>query len=214
MFSTFANIFRPRPGLSRNIGTVTLMAALLLGGCAPTWKPLELNLAYQPIGEIRTTEAPPVPGSGRIAFTSLTDDRSNKDTIGTTNVPVLGNDILPWLEAGFRSLDSYGYQVDDSAPADTAAYPGIVLQVSLTKLYCSSQISTMRTAVICVVTFTRANEMLGRRTYRGEYIKEKSLFGNADYAFSADTIMYGLNYGLASVVDQVENDLRLFRERG
>lgn len=214
MIRAWGSIVGWRPRFSGDAGLATLTVVLLFAGCAQTWKPIELNLSFEPIDKINDLETTQAPKPARLCFASLSDDRSNKDTIGTIGAPVLGSDILPWLEAGFRSLELYGHQVDESAPEDAAAFNGIGLDISLTKLYCSSKISTMRTAVVCVVTFTQGAEELGRRTYRGEYIDEKSLFGSADYRFSEESIMYALNFGLASVVDQVEKDLRLFMEKG
>ncbi|MBK8167662.1 MAG: hypothetical protein IPK64_17080 [bacterium] len=212
MSARISRIFSRRRGLGRRVGFAWFPAALLFFGCAPTWKPLEINLAYEPIADSKSVEATRAPKPARIAIASVTDDRSNKDTIGTTNVPVLGDGILPWLNEGFRSLATYGHQVDDAAPPDRAAFPGFVLDVSLTKLYCSSQVASLRTAVICVVTFHQGDVVLGRRTYRGENVKEMALLTGSYFKFSEREIMYGLNYGLSSVVDQAERDLRAFIE--
>jgi len=187
-----------------------LLVMLGLTGCVPARVPINLDLQYAPPGEDYAVE--PAPSPGRIGIVTVKDDRSNKETIGTTNLPIIGTNIVPWLHDGLGSLADYGHEVIDPVLLGGDSFDGVAMDVTLIKLYCSSTPMTMRASLVCSVRFTVGGEMLGQRTYRGEYVKEKGFLAGSNYAFSELTLMMGLNLAMDDLVDKVEQDVRGFLE--
>ncbi len=191
-----------------------VIACLTLLGCVQSArvKPIYVNLVRGPI----QTESEPGEPSRQderpsIGIIRLTDDRSNKKTVGSIIGPVVcTSDLLAWVLGGFHGLEREGYRVFDNDPSPAQVHSGIDLEISVTRVNCRSQRTLLRGSVVIRVTFHEGDAVLGQRLYRGDGIREDNSIFESSYKFKGKDVLVVLNAALTDAVSKTETDLEQF----
>ncbi len=150
-----------------------------------------------------------------VGLLNVTDDRSNKESLGAIPKTVVGTGVMDWLHGGLESLSSFGYRVEDPAPPNPSPYPGIGLEVSCTRLFCTAQPQLVQATLMLRVRFYSAGMSLGEKLYRGAgSASSNNPFGADSFSFSAKDVQKALNGAMDNVVAQIETDVWNFHNGG
>ncbi len=170
--------------------------ALMFTSCPP--RPLLVKLDYH-APEAALGGNPP--RNVIVHLSPVVDARSNRDTIGQTSVSVLpASDVLLWVQDGLVTLADQGFDLSMSGsdPPD-----GYRLRVTVTRVYCRSTITTLRSSVVLSVEYFRDGVLKATREHRGEDVYEDNSPFEGSGRFSQGRVQQVLNNGLAETVAQI-----------
>ncbi|MGB7510664.1 MAG: hypothetical protein WBP54_05155, partial [Pelodictyon phaeoclathratiforme] len=86
-----------------------------------------------------------------IAKLDISDNRVDKEHLGSTDLPVYGSGISDWVREGILSLSEYGYLFPQT---NTAVNPsGLSLKVNVNRASCRGSLMHMRCTVFMEVEY-------------------------------------------------------------
>lgn len=148
-------------------------------------------LAY----DASTTDVAPqiLPAACTINIVGVSDNRNNKETIGTEFRTFLSTDPIPWITSGLENLSAFGFTVKKSA----TPLPGMInLDAQLIRAYTWHGSIRINAAVALDLGITDAN---GKRSIE----KFRSLGGKANWAGSASEYVTTLNYAFNNTLGKI-----------
>ena len=180
------------------VAAILVAMSLGLAGCQ-SHKPIVVDLTYLSPDDEGAAQAA---GKGiTVHLSPVADERSNRDTIGRTTVPVLpGSDVITWVRAGLLTLDGNGFalSLSGSDPVD-----GYRLRVATDRVYCRSTGASLRATVVLSVEYYRNGDLMGKRQHHGEEMVQDHSLLESTYKFNDRYVLTALNGALSDVVDEI-----------
>ncbi len=164
--------------------------------CAQAAAQDAVSMAYDP----KTVDVLPVTLSGACAVTvtEISDQRNNKETVGTDFRPLVSPDPLPWVGAALANLSAYGYTV---ARADKSKASDVAISAALTRSY--TFLGPMRINGV-VALDARLTTPSGRQIAR----KYRASGSKTNMMGAVDEYMTTLNYAMNNLLAQLAADLQ------
>lgn len=189
-----------------------LAASLLLQACATAPQPVSVQLKYTP-GDNRQISPPK--GEEKvnlqIAQLDISDNRVDKDHLGSTDVPIYGFGITDWVRGGFLSLSAFGYSFPQ---ANAGANPsGLALKVNINRTSCRGTLMHMRCTVLMEVEYLSGGKLIQKAQYYGAEMDDRSIWVGTSH-FGEDSVLQSLNSALDQCLIKIEGDLRKLRQSG
>jgi hypothetical protein len=170
-------------------------AALLLA-CAPATAQEAVSMNY----DAKAYDGSParLPGACALTVTGISDQRNNKETVGSEYRPVMSRDPVPWVGAALEQLRAYGYTV---ASAGSAKPGEVAISAALTRAYTFHGPMRINGVVALDARITTASGKQVERKYRANGSKT-NMMG------AVDEYMTTLNYAINNLLAQLAADLQ------
>lgn len=139
-----------------------------------------------------------LPVSCTVNLLSITDERNNKESVGSALKALVSGDPIPWVGAALDHLDSYGYRV---IRGDKLSDGGVAMSAALTRSYVYHGPLRINGMVAIDVQFILASGESIKRKYRASGSKTNLVGATTEY-------MTTLNYALNSLLDKLAVDLQ------
>lgn len=174
----------------------TFAASALLLLCAPAAAQEAVSMAY----DAKAVDATParLAGACPITVTDVTDQRNNKETVGSDYKALLSRDPVPWVGAALGQLRDYGYTV---ASAGSAKPGEVALSATLKRAYTFNGPMRINGVVAMDVRITTASGKQLERRYRAYGSKTNMMAATDEY-------MTTLNYAINNLLVQLSADLQ------
>jgi hypothetical protein len=180
MVSPHEALFRLRR--PANVARLGIFAAslALFAACANT-EPMFVNLIRDP------SASGPADGhankqSCRIVIASVTDDRTNRETLGVAaGRPIIGHSVVEWVALGFRELGKAGYSVH-SLGQDAGSGSDLITEVSIRRVYARTFLTQFEAVVALKVKFSGRQDPMTERDYRASATRLNLVNGNVEVA--------------------------------
>lgn len=185
----------------RLVGAVILSTLAVLS-CSPRVKPIHVKLIYASTVD---DDVSPLDASCDIVIGSISDGRSNRETLGMAGSAIIGHGVVQWVREGIEVLT--GPTNPPASSGDGVGSP-VSIHVVVQKVYCAAQPNRLRGTVVLAVRYERDGAVLGQSSYRGQSVREKGALSSANYSFSDGAILRTLNEAMDDAVSQVRFDLQ------
>lgn len=180
--------------------------SFLLQACASARQPVHIQLKYEPGDALKiptSTENQIV--NLRISRIDVSDNRVDKDHLGSTDAPIYGSGINDWVREGILSLSNFGYSLPQTDAAVDSS--GLSLKVNVNRTSCRGSLMHMRCTVYLEVEYYRKKELILRKNYYGAEMDDRSILAGTSH-FNEDSVLKSLNCALDQCLVKIEDDLR------
>ncbi|MBY0271058.1 MAG: hypothetical protein K2X06_14400 [Burkholderiales bacterium] len=178
--------------------THRIFLALLLSAISIVYaaEPDTVSMIYEP--QTRDVEPTRIANACPIAVASVSDQRNNKETIGTEYFTLLSGNPIPWISAALENLRAYGYPItkDGSPPAG-----GIAISAELIRSYVYHGPMRINGMVAVNTNYTLPSGEKINRKYRASGNKMNMAGSTSEY-------MTTLNYSVNNLLDKMAFDLQ------
>ena len=180
--------------------------SFLLQACATTPQPVQVQLKYAPKDKQQISSQ----NGGkkvnlRIAKLDISDNRVDKEHLGSTDAPIYGSEIRDWVREGIISLSEFGYSFPQ---ADGEVNPsGLSLKVNVNRISCRGTLMHMRCTVFIEVDYLFEGKLILKNRYYGAEMDDRSVWAGTSH-FGEDSVLQSLNSALDQCLVKIEGDLR------
>jgi hypothetical protein len=184
-----------------NVARIGIFAAslALFSACANT-EPIFVNLIRDPSASGSADEHANKQ-SCRIVIVSVTDDRTNRETLGVAaGQPIIGHSVVEWVARGFRELGKAGYPIRSSGQEDVPSGSDLITEVSIRRVYARTFLTQFEGVVALKVKFSGRQDPTTERDYRASAIRQNWVNGNVEVANL-------LNDALVAAVRRIGEDI-------
>ena len=146
----------------------------------------------------------------RIDRLDISDNRVDKEHLGSTDAPIYCSDICDWVREGILSLSEFGYSFPE-ANAETEPF-GLCLKVNVKRTSCRGTLMHMRCTVFMEVEYLADGQIIQKTKYYGAEMDDRSIWVGTSH-FDENSVLQSLNSALDQCLVKIEGDLQKLGER-
>ena len=143
----------------------------------------------------------------RVHGLRIRDERTNRETLGSTDVRITGSNVEAWIEDAIRSLSDGGIAFGNSDRPDPSATS---IEVLIKRASCRGAVMNMRSTVLLDVAYYRGSTLLVTKSYYGSSVEKKGVISRGTRHFDAKAVLRGLNRAMDDLLMDLGDDLRAF----
>jgi hypothetical protein len=185
---------------------IILAFSCLLQGCYNARQPVHVQLKYEQDDDLKiptSTEEQII--NLRIAKIDVSDNRVDKECLGSTDAPIYGSGISDWVREGILSLSNRGYSLPQTDVGVDSSR--LSLKVYVNRTSCRGTLMLMRCTVYLEVEYYSERELILKKNYYGAEMDDRSIWVGTSH-FGEESILKSLNRALNQCLVKMEGDLR------